>query len=327
MPSHPWTLRTGVVALAVTAFVGACAPSGTGAGGVPASSSGVPASAASAAGPGDFAGPVDIGGGHSIYLECRGQGSPTVILESGYHDSSDLWGIAEVTPPVADGAVLPGIARSARVCAYDRPGTLRYSENQGSITTRTSPVPMPRSAADVVTDLHTLLRTAGVRGPYVLVAHSLGGIFSRLYQRTYPDEVRAMVLVDTFSPEVPQLFGPLWPAYRDLLSTTGTGTDPTAERIDLDTSINQLDQAPPMRPVPLAVISKTEPFGGLPPTLPGGLTGADIERLWPQVQAGVVAIQPQTPHTLAASSDHYIQVRQPDLIISATRLVVARAGG
>ena len=48
-----------------------------------------------------------------------------------------------------------------------------------------------------------------------------------------------------------------------------------------------------MRPVPLAVISKTEPFGGLPPTLPGSLTGADIERLWPQVQAGVVAIQPR----------------------------------
>jgi pimeloyl-ACP methyl ester carboxylesterase len=179
--------------------------------------------------------------------------------------------------------VLPGIARSARVCAYDRPGTLRYSENQGSITTRTSPVPMPRTAADVVTDLHTLLRAADVPGPYVLVAHSLGGIFSRLY--------------------------------------------PTAERIDLDTSINQLDQAPPMRPVPLPVISKTEPFGGLPPTLPGSLTGADIERLWPQVQAGVVAIQPQTPQTLAAGSDHYIQVRQPDLVISATRLLVARVGG
>jgi hypothetical protein len=280
MRSHPWTLRTGVVALAVTALVGACAPSSTGAGGGSASSSAAPASAA---GPGDFAGPVDIGGGRTIHLECRGQGSPTVILESGYHDSSDLWGIAEVTPPAADGAVLPGIARSARVCAYDRPGTLRYSENQGSITTRTSPVPMPRTAADVVTDLHTLLRAADVPGPYVLVAHSLGGIFSRLY--------------------------------------------PTAERIDLDTSINQLDQAPPMRPVPLAVISKTEPFGGLPPTLPGSLTGADIERLWPQVQAGVVAIQPQTPQTLAAGSDHYIQVRQPDLVISATHLVVARVGG
>jgi len=81
-----------------------------------------------------------------------------------------------------------------------------------------------------------------------------------------------------------------------------------------------------MRPVPLAVISKTEPFGGLPPTLPVGLTGVDIERLWPQVQAGVVAIQPQTPQTLAAC-DHYVQVRQPNLIISATRLVVARVGG
>jgi pimeloyl-ACP methyl ester carboxylesterase len=318
MRSHRRRLRTGAVALAVTVLVAGCA------GAAKANSSAAPAPPA---GPNDFAGSVDIGGGRTMYLECRGQGSPTVILESGYHDSADLWSIAEVTPPVADGAVLPGIGRFARVCAYDRPGTLRYAENPGSVTTRTSPVPMPRTAADVVTDLHTLLRAAGLPGPYVLVAHSLGGLFSRLYQRTYPDEVRALVLVDTFSPQVPQLFGPLWPAYRDLLSATGTGTDPTAERIDLDVSISQLDQAPPMRPVPVAVISKTEPFGGLPATLPGGLTGADIERLWPQVQTGVVAIQPQTPQTLAAGSDHYIQVHQPDLIVSATRLVMARAGG
>jgi pimeloyl-ACP methyl ester carboxylesterase len=321
MRSHRPRFRTAACALAVLVLVGACTPSAA-AGQAPPS-----AAPSSAAGPGDFAGSVDIGGGRTMYLECRGQGSPTVILESGYHDSSDLWSIAEVTPPVADGAVLPGIGRFARVCAYDRPGTLRYAENPGSVTTRTSPVHMPRTAADVVTDLHTLLRVAGVPGPYVLVAHSLGGLFSRLYQRTYPDEVRAMVLVDTFSPQVPQLFGPLWPAYRDLLSATGTGTDPTAERIDLDASISQLDQAPAMRPVPVAVISKTEPFGGLPATLPGGLTGADIERLWPQVQAGVVAIQPQTPQTLATGSDHYIQVHQPDLIINDTRLVMARAGG
>jgi pimeloyl-ACP methyl ester carboxylesterase len=310
----------------MTALLGACTREGVG-NAVPPTAPAGPTSAPTAAGPGDFAGPVGIGGGRTIYLECRGQGSPTVLLESGYHDSADLWGTAEVTPPVVNEAVLPGIARTSRVCAYDRPGTLRYSENAGSATARTSPVPMPRSATDVVTDLHALLHTAGVLGPYVLVAHSLGGIFSRLYQRTYPDDVRAMVLVDTFSPEVPQVFGALWPAYRDLLSATGTGSDPHAERIDLDTSIAELNQAPPMRPVPVAVLSKTEPFGGVPATLPGGLTGADIERLWPQVQASVVALQPEVPQTLATGSDHYIQVRQPDLVISATRLVVARSGG
>jgi hypothetical protein len=72
--------------------------------------------------------------------------------------------------------------------------------------------------------------------------------------------------------------------------------------------------------------SSSTPFGGLPPTLPGGLTGRDIEQRWPQVQSGAAAIRPQTPQTLVNDSDHYIQVRQPDTVISATALVIERAG-
>ena len=77
--------------------------------------------------------------------------------------------------------------------------------------------------------------------------------------------------------------------------------------------------------MPVAVLSKTEPFGGLPATMPAGLTGEDIEQLWPQVQAGVVQIAPQTPQIMATGSDHYIQVHQPDLVVAATRLVITRA--
>jgi pimeloyl-ACP methyl ester carboxylesterase len=71
---------------------------------------------------GDVAGPIDIGGGRHLYLECRGSGGPTVVLESGYHDSADLWNLSDVKAPVDPEPVLAGIARSARVCAYDRPG-------------------------------------------------------------------------------------------------------------------------------------------------------------------------------------------------------------
>lgn len=273
----------------------------------------------------DIAVPVDIGGGRSLYLECHGSGGPTVILESGYHDSSDLWTISDVQPPVAAEPVLPALARTNRVCAYDRPGTLRYTTDQGSITDRSTPVPMPRTAADVVADLHALLTAAQVPGPYVFTAHSLGGLFARLYAQTHPEEIAGLVLVDTFSPEVPAIFGTKWPAYRELLSSTGTQGDPAAERIDLDASIDQLNQAPPLPAVPVAVLSKTEPFGGLPATMPAGLTGEDIEQLWPQVQAGVVQIAPQTPQIMATGSDHYIQVHQPDLVVAATRLVITRA--
>jgi hypothetical protein len=59
--------------------------------------------------------------------------------------------------------------------------------------------------------------------------------------------------------------------------------------------------------------------------MPAGLTATDIERFWPQVQAGVVQIAPQAPQILATGSDHYVQVRQPDLVIAAQRLVAERA--
>lgn len=273
----------------------------------------------------DTSGPVDIGGGRSLYLECRGTGSPTVVLLSGYHDSSDLWSIAETRAPVPAEAVLPGVARFTRVCAYDRPGTLRYSQNPGSVTDRSTPAPMPRTARDVVADLHALLAAAGVPGPYVLTAHSLGGLFARLYAQTYPKDVAGLVMVDTFAPETPAIFADKWPTYRELLDGAGSQHDANAELIDVDKSCAEVLAAPPLPSMPVAVLSKTEPFQGLPPTLPAGFTAQDIESRWPLVQAAVVRLEPQTPQTMATGSDHYIQVNQPDLVIDATRLVIGRA--
>jgi Alpha/beta hydrolase family len=135
----------------------------------------------------DFTNQVDIDGGRKLYLECRGTGSPTVILESGYHDSSQPWSLADAFQP----AVLPGVAAFTKICAYDRPGTLLYNDPP-RITDRSSPVPMPRTAQDVTSDLHALLGAAQVPGPYILVAHSLGGLFMRLYAQSYPDQVRGL---------------------------------------------------------------------------------------------------------------------------------------
>src|ERR1700724_2494246 len=132
----------------------------------------------------EFLGEVDIGDGRKLYLECHGTGAPTVILESGYHDSSQPWSLSDAYPP----AVLPGVAGFTRVCAYDRPGTLLYSDPP-RISDRSSPVRMPRTAEDVTSDLHALLKAARVPGPYLLVAHSMGGLFIRLYAQTYPEEV------------------------------------------------------------------------------------------------------------------------------------------
>src|SRR5262245_10897674 len=117
----------------------------------------------------DFAGLVDIGG-RGLYLECQGRGSHNVILQSGYGNAGDIWNLAEAYPP----AVMQGVCTFTRVCAYDRPGSLRLAADS-PLPSRSDPVAMPRSGADVVDELHTLLIKAGEPGPHIMVGHSLGG--------------------------------------------------------------------------------------------------------------------------------------------------------
>ena len=284
------------------------------------------AQAAGSAPPVTFDGPVHIGNGRTIFLVCEGTGSPTVILESGYHDNGVLWPADEPTPPAVGPAVMPGLARTNRVCSYDRPGTLDYDKNPPTITTRSSPVPMPRPASSVVSDLHATLAAAHVPGPYVLVAHSMGGVFSLLYARTYPRQVAGLVLVDAFSPNIPRLFGADWPAYRRLLAHPGTTEDnkPGFEVINIDRSVAELAAAPPLRKgLPLVVLSKTEPFP-IPETVKD-VSATKLDRIWNKTQNQLVTLEPNTPHLIATGSDHYVQVRQPDLVIAAARLVIGRA--
>ena len=121
---------------------------------------------------------VDVGG-HSLHINCVGEGSPTVILESGSGANSVDW--ANIQPEVAN---------TTRVCAYDRAGS-GWSE----------PGPGPGDLQQIAGELHTLLANAGIDGPYVLVGHSFGGLYVRMYADLYPNEVEGMVLVDSSHPE------------------------------------------------------------------------------------------------------------------------------
>ena len=165
------------------------------------------AAAASPVATGDFSGLIDIGG-RKLYLECRGQGSPTVILEAGAGVRADVWSRDNLHPAGARTMVLPGVAAFARVCAYDRPGTIGEVnpdlDPYGSpfFPSRSDPVPQPRTTRDKVADLHALLRAADIPGPYVLVAHSAGGLVVRLYASMYPDAVVGMVLLDSTHEDV-----------------------------------------------------------------------------------------------------------------------------
>jgi pimeloyl-ACP methyl ester carboxylesterase len=118
---------------------------------------------------------VDVGG-YRLHIHCQGcdhgPNSPTVVLEAAEFSLS--WDLVQ-----------PEVATFARVCSYDRAG-LGWSQRG----------PNPRTAATIVRELHRLLQVAGVEPPYVLVGHSKGGLYVRLYAHEYPDDVVGMVLVD-----------------------------------------------------------------------------------------------------------------------------------
>src|SRR5262245_31797516 len=228
--------------------------------------------AAPAAGGGPFAGRIAIRGGRKIYMECRGSGRPTVMLEAGTGDLGSIW----TEPPTGPGqAVLPAVARFTRVCAYDRPGTYSLPDT----LSRSDPVAMPRTARDIVRDLHALLRAAGAPRPYVLAGHSFGGMNVRLYATNHPRSVAGLVSIDAqnedFASAYNQLFPPEVYAAVVLNPQPPPGLSyPEAEILDLEPSAAQMRQAQadtPLRRMPLVVLSHSRtlpnPFG-FPPDAP-----------------------------------------------------------
>lgn len=277
-----------------------------------------PVSGSPVAGSGDFAELVDIGDGRRLYLECRGEGSPTVILEAGAGNTAESWDAGELPAGSQQTAVWPGVAAFTRVCAYDRLGSIG---ERGAA--RSDPALAPRDARDMVGDLHALLRAAAIPGPYVLAGHSFGGLIIRLYAATYPDEVVGLVLIDAahedYYDAVREVLTPeQWAAFAPPLDATDT--DATIEWIDIDASASEMREAmaaSPMRSMPLIVLTH-----GLPWAWPAGYPVDNLEAVWPPLQAELADLVPDGRLVVAEQSGHFIPGDQPELVILAIEQVV-----
>jgi pimeloyl-ACP methyl ester carboxylesterase len=279
---------------------------------------------------GRFAGLVEIRGARRLYVECRGSGSPTVVLEAGTGDRGDVWS----APPSGPGrAVLPAVSRFTRVCAYDRPGTFRGP----NAVSRSDPVAMPRTARDIALDLRALLRPNRLAAPYVLVGHSFGGMVARLYATTYPRRIAGLVSVDAQSEwnaaALKRFLTPAQYAAAVLNPQPPPGLEnyPDVERLLLEPSAAEMRQAQadtPLRRMPLVVIShspdRPNPFG-FPPDWPIEA----LDRAFNRSQEKLAKLVPGARHEIAARSGHYIQLDQPGLVTRAIRRVVkeTRRGG
>jgi pimeloyl-ACP methyl ester carboxylesterase len=269
-------------------------------------------------------------GGYNMHLYCIGQGNPTVILEGGLNDFHVSWSKVQAE-----------IAKTARVCSYDRAG-LGWSEAS----------PHPRTSQVMAEELHTLLANSGVAWPYILVGHSFGGIVMRQFAQKYPDEVAGMVLVDSAHEEqvtrMPFLkdtadefigqfrtlsamssFGlmALSPAtipnrgfpdeaykqYQAVLATTNYFDASIAESTAFYSNTSPTNTAE-LGDLPLIVLSHG---------LPDPNSDADVfEQEWTKMQSELVRLSSNSRQIIAEQSGHYIQLDEPNLVIDSIRELV-----
>jgi pimeloyl-ACP methyl ester carboxylesterase len=120
---------------------------------------------------------VEVGGA-AMHIHCTGAGAPTVVLEAGATGFAQRWAWVQ-----------PRLAMRARVCSYDRAG-MGFSEDAGA-----------HDGVAAADRLRALLRAAGEAGPYMLVGHSIGGAYIRIFTERYPEDVVALAFVDPNHPD------------------------------------------------------------------------------------------------------------------------------
>jgi len=237
---------------------------------------------------------VDIGGGMSLHLHCVGHGTPTVVIESGHGADGTSWSLVQ-----------SDFGRITRTCAYDRLGDGFSS----------GPAPEHHSFRQMAHELQALLERATIPGPYVLVAHSMGGINARLFQAEHPDEVVGMVLVDAETETSLQ-------ELIEILTSPGTPDELRAlVRNDLEPWTEDLRaSARPLGDMPLMVLSAR----GAEPT-PPEFKPEQEAALRLKVIAGhemVAHLSTNSAHAIADHSGHFIQIDAPRLVVASVKQVV-----
>jgi pimeloyl-ACP methyl ester carboxylesterase len=240
---------------------------------------------------------IDIGA-RSLYLDCRGSGQPTVVLEAGSGADSSTWS-----------AVIDALAATTRTCAYDRAGRARSDPTDR------------RTLLDASTELRTLLSTASEPAPYLLVGHSLGGAFVRVFAGAHRDEVVGLVMVDTFDPDlqvdrIHPLIGNLGAEYEATLDGL-RDTVASVDSLDWPASEEQL-RASDVRRMPIEILR--------PPRYEPRLSEAQNAEIAAAVQAAYESLSPgRVVWTTAWGAGHNVQIDRPDLVIQSVRRLVALA--
>jgi len=286
---------------------------------------------------------IDIDG-HKLHIYSSGEGSPTVVFESGGASWSLDWHLIQTE-----------VAKFTSVCSYDRAG-FGWSD----------PGPKPRTSEQIVTELHSLLTKAKIRKPYIFVGASFGGHTARLFAKKYPDEVVGIILLDARHESLNSRMPSSWKKleatgkgmYQFLLASSKLGVlnflgklmgekaappivmklppeirstylevgfQPKYFQSNLDElatsaeSDKQLAATGSLGNIPLTVISHGIPdlFASMP-----AAHAKQAEQVWQELQTDLASLSSNSQLLVAEKSGHGIQVDQPELVIDAIRQMV-----
>jgi pimeloyl-ACP methyl ester carboxylesterase len=284
---------------------------------------------------------VDVGGGRRLQIDCRGSGTPTVVLESGLDNLGSLsWA-----------AVHDSIAKTTRTCAYSRAGILWSDPSHGPFD--------PRGTAR---DLHTALSAAGEHPPFVMAGHSLGGPYIMIFTSMYPADVAGLVFVDASHPDqmereqhvlgnaVGRPPSPLtvtaftalsWTGFERFLpigneglpltravsnAYIGTSLAPVLrEGTGLAITLHTAGQFRDLGDRPLVVLTGTKPYAAWQ-LKAAGLTsdqGRRLAVLWRSLHDDEATWSHRSRHQLVPDASHYIQFDDPNAVIAAVREVIS----
>jgi pimeloyl-ACP methyl ester carboxylesterase len=237
-----------------------------------------------------------------LRAKVSGGGEPVIVFEAGAGGPLESWI-----------KVQPAVSVFARTFSYDRAGN--------GLSTKSS---SPREGRNIAAELHAALEKAGLLPPYILVGHSLGGPYIRVFAGLYPNEIAGLVLVD--------------PTQEDLIAWA-EARDPKSRHANRNRPDNEIDCAPatfvqanesPLPNVPIFLIS-----GQGPKVIPSFVSGDFQQELLKDQSESYPAklafyqqwLQqfPQARLIVTENSGHGIPFEEPELVIQAIRDVIAES--
>ena len=263
---------------------------------------------------------IDVNG-HKMHINCIGNKSPTIILDSGTGGFSLEWK-----------NIQHSLSQYVRVCAYDRAG---YGWSDMG--------PLPRTTKRITHELHTLLQNAGIHGPYIMVGHSFGGFTAQYFARNFNNEIAGIVLIDSSHEEqvyrlpengkdvvrrslhqdrsnmvtmyvLHEHFPKEEAAVAQQLMTRWTALLTWREEMaNYALSSRELRDVhnKPLSGIPLVVLTRGKRVW------PETEYGDAMEEAWTELQEELSYLSVHSTHIIAENSGHVIHLDEPELVVDA----------